>query len=115
MTENNDERLLEQFFQQARQQEIADDGFTERVTRSLPDSHLQQSRWWTLFCVGLGVVLFTIAGGWRLLSLLMVKMLITLPTTGQIAQLWLMMLLLTVLGIAEFFRRERILDLKTLF
>lgn len=115
MTEGNinDEQLLEQFFQQARQQEIADDGFTERVVKLMPNKELRLSRLWTAACIAVGLLLFTLVGGWRLLGLLLVKALITMPTTGQIASLWLTMLLLSALLIAEVFRRECILEFRT--
>lgn len=75
MTEN-DNRLLEQFFQEAAVQQIEDNGFTERVmeriqeqtegatSRSILRSSLL-SHLWTLFCVVLFVVAFIIMQGWH--------------------------------------------------
>jgi len=75
MTEN-DNRLLEQFFQEAAVQQIEDNGFTERVMERISEqtegatsrpilrssllSHL-----WTMFCVILFVVAFIIMQGWH--------------------------------------------------
>ena len=59
--ERSDDALLEQFFSQARTQEIADNGFTERVMHRLPDRSMQLSRLWTLFCIGLGAVLLIVS------------------------------------------------------
>ena len=36
MTEDNNDLLLQQFFSEAARQQIADDGFTERVMQALP-------------------------------------------------------------------------------
>jgi len=65
--QTSDDALIEQFFSQARTLEIADDGFTERVMRRLPDRAMQLSRLWTLFCLVLGAVLligFLMFQGW---------------------------------------------------
>lgn len=71
MTEDND-LLLQQFFHDAAQQQIADDGFTERVMQQLPQTrcNLQRfNRLWTLFCVGVFLVLFVLFRGWELLAI----------------------------------------------
>ena len=65
--ESSYDELLESFFSQARTQEIADNGFTERVMHRLPDRAQQLSRLWTLFCLALGIVLvvvFMMFQGW---------------------------------------------------
>ena len=64
MTEINDQ-LLEQFFQPAKNVELEDNGFTERVIKQLPDRALRLSHWWTFFCVILGVVAFFVFRGWE--------------------------------------------------
>ena len=82
MTEDND-RLLQQFFSDAAQQTIDDDGFTERVMRSLPQPayNLQRfNRLWTAFCVVVCVVLFVVFRGWELLAVQLEVLLRTLPT-----------------------------------
>ncbi len=109
MTENKDDLLLEQFFQPAREMQLADDGFTQRVMQRLPDRQMQRSRLWTAACVVLSLALFTLVGGWRLLALGVLKMLTTVPTTGQVAQLWIALVVVSVLLVTEVLRRERIL------
>ena len=71
MTEDND-LLLQQFFRDAAQQQIADDGFTERVMQQLPQTRCNLQRFnrvWTLFCVGVFLVLFVWFRGWELLAI----------------------------------------------
>jgi hypothetical protein len=61
----DNERLIEQFLKQNRQ-EIADDGFTERVMRGLPERKPQYD-WlptiWNAVMMTLALVLFIIFGG----------------------------------------------------
>ena len=74
MTDDND-ILLKQFFQEASQQQIADDGFTERVMRHLPQHSLlvAHGRWltrlWTAFCIVVFAILFVLFDGWTLLAI----------------------------------------------
>ena len=42
-----------------------DNGFTERVMRRLPDGALRLSRYWTIFCIVVAVVLFFVFNGWQ--------------------------------------------------
>jgi len=62
--EDND-RLIEQFMKQSRQ-EIADNGFTERVMRSLPEPKAQHD-WlpavWNGVMIVVAIVLFVLFGG----------------------------------------------------
>ena len=80
MTEDND-LLLKQFFQEASQQQIADNGFTERVMQHLPQRspflatpHSRRenvqclSRLWTAFCIVVFAILFVLIDGWDLLA-----------------------------------------------
>ena len=70
MTENED-KLIENLFQEAAQLQIADDGFTERVMERLPQNRVSTqwlSRLWTLFCVVTAVVLFFLLDGWESLK-----------------------------------------------
>ena len=66
---DNDNIILEDFFKQAAQQQIEDNGFTERVMQHLPDETYAKahrlSTLWTLFCVIVGAVLFFVFGGWQ--------------------------------------------------
>lgn len=82
MTESDD-RLIERFFQEAAQQQIADDGFTERVMASLPDASVrvhQLTRMWTWFCILTGGVLFFLLNGWETLKATMLAILETVLT-----------------------------------
>ena len=108
MTDDNDDLLLEQFFQPARQMELADDGFTRRVMHSLPERRLQLSRLWTAFCLAVGLLLFTLVGGWHMLLAWLLRLLTTMPTTGQVLQLWVAVVGVVLIGCAELLRREHI-------
>ena len=68
MTDNN--QFLDDLFKQAAQQQIEDNGFTERVMQNLPktDTVRRLSRLWSLFCILVGVGLFFAFGGWQLLQ-----------------------------------------------
>lgn len=107
MTDNN--QLLEDFFKQAAQQQIEDNGFTERVMQQLPDAKRDSvrrlSRLWSLFCILVGVGLFFAFGGWQVLQGLFIgglRMLLgwlevfalTIPTTEININLWTVLLLM---------------------
>ena len=68
MTDNN--QFLDDLFKQAAQQQIEDNGFTERVMQNLPktDTVRRLSRLWSLFCILVCVGLFFAFGGWQLLQ-----------------------------------------------
>ena len=104
MTDNN--QFLEDLFKQAAQQQIEDNGFTERVMQNLPktDTVRRLSRLWSLFCILVGVGLFFAFGGWQLLQNLFfggLRMLlgwievfaITAPTNEININLWVVLLL----------------------
>ena len=107
MTDNN--QILEDFFKQAAQQQIEDNGFTERVMQQLPDAKRDSvrrlSRLWSLFCILVGVGLFFAFGGWQVLQGLFIgglRMLLgwlevfalTIPTTEININLWTVLLLM---------------------
>ncbi len=64
---DKENRMIEDFFKQAAQQQIEDNGFTERVMKNLPDRKLEVvrrlSQLWTLFCLVVAGVLFFVFGG----------------------------------------------------
>ncbi len=64
MTENDD-KLLEGFFAEERQ-EVADNGFTRRVMRSLPRRNNRLARLWTAGSFTLAAVLFVLLDGVQL-------------------------------------------------
>ena len=82
MTEDNNDLLLQHFFSEAAQQQIADDGFTERVMQALPQQSTFNiklfNRLWTLFCMAVFVVVFVVFRGWELLAIHFMVMLRTL-------------------------------------
>ena len=73
MTEDND-LLLKQFFQESAQQQIPDNGFTERVMQRLPQRsplaahRTLLTRLWNLCCVVVFAILFVLIDGWDLLA-----------------------------------------------
>ena len=105
MTDNN--QFLNDLFKQAAQQQIEDNGFTERVMQNLPTTAVtarRLSRLWSLFCILVGVGLFFAFGGWQVLQGLFfggLRMLlgwlevfaITAPTTEININLWVVLLL----------------------
>ena len=69
----NDNRLIEQFFQQAARQQIEDNGFSERVMERIeelrsPYRTVILSTVWTLFCIVVAVLLFFWLQGWTTIS-----------------------------------------------
>ena len=104
---DKDNIILEDFFKQAAQQQIEDNGFTERVMQNLPktDTVRRLSRLWSLFCILVGAGLFFAFGGWQVLQGLFfggLRMLLgwlevfalTAPTTEIDINLWFVLLLL---------------------
>ena len=106
MTDNN--QFLDDLFKQAAQQQIEDNGFTERVMQNLPDTQIvtlrRLSRLWSLFCILVGVGLFFAFNGWQVLQGLFyggLRMLLgwlevfamTAPTTEININLWVVLLL----------------------
>ena len=106
--DDKDQIMLESFFKQAAQQQIEDNGFTERVMQNLPETNTNTvrrlSRLWSLFCILIGVGLFFAFGGWQVLQGLFfggLRMLLgwlevfalTAPTTEININLWVVLLL----------------------
>ena len=104
---DKDNIIIEDFFKQAAQQQIEDNGFTERVMQQLPepkrDIVRKLSRLWSLFCILVGVGLFFAFGGLDLLKGLFLgglRMLLgwlevfalTAPTTEININLWVVLL-----------------------
>ena len=83
MTESDD-RLIERFFSEAARQQIADDGFTERVMAALPEGMAKGrrlSRLWTWFCIAVGGMLFFLLNGWGVLKAMLLAFLNTVLTS----------------------------------
>ena len=99
---NDNERLLQQFFSEAANQQIEDNGFTERVMQSLPVASQRAwlsrfSKLWTIFCVSVFAVLFVVFHGWELRILLSAPRVLFLSTPSFIINL--MMLFSGVFGL----------------
>ena len=81
---DKDNLLIEEFFKQAAQQQIEDNGFSKRVMMNLPESQQEKahrlSMLWTVFCVVLSVVLFFVFGGWESLKASIIMVLQTVVT-----------------------------------
>ena len=105
---DKDNIMLEEFFKQAAQQQIEDNGFTERVMMNLPDRKIElikkMSCMWTLFCLVAGTALFFLLGGWQILQGLFIGgirmmlgwlevFLVTAPTTEIPVNPWVVLLL----------------------
>ena len=80
MTEKEN-KLIEDLFKQAAQQQIEDNGFTERVMEAIDNAqctmHNAQlkkdngkllSVLWTWFCIAVSLVLFFVFNGWEMLK-----------------------------------------------
>ena len=100
---DKNERLLQQFFSEAANQKIEDNGFTERVMQSLPVA--SQRSWlsrfsclWTWFCISVFVVLFVVFHGWELLAVQFEVMLRTMAATESIS-INLLMIFSVVFGL----------------
>jgi hypothetical protein len=104
---DNENILIESFFKEAAQQQIEDNGFTERVMANLPAGEVnlahRLTRLWTWFCVVLGGVLFFLFNGWdslktsinMLLSTILTGLdvfITTAPTTDLRLNPWLVLL-----------------------
>ncbi|MBR6188989.1 MAG: DUF5056 domain-containing protein [Prevotella sp.] len=106
---SDDDLLLEQFFQAARAEQVPDNGFTHRVMTRLPEHQLLLSRLWTAACIIVGLVVFTLIGGWNIIVAGIIGVLTTMPTTSsQLLHLMLCGIVLTALAAAGLIRSERL-------
>ncbi len=112
MDEQN-EKLLQQFFSDAAQQTIADNGFTERVMSQLPPANVKCfTRIWTACCILIAATLFTLFHGWELL---LVQMEVFLRTTmadpPQVSPVMVVLTLFSLLmiGVYEVLSYERVI------
>ena len=58
---DNDDKLITQFMTEHSPQ-VADMGFTRRVMRHLPQRTNRLNRYWTLFCLAVGVLAVVLTG-----------------------------------------------------
>ena len=119
---DKDNIMIEEFFKQAAQQQIEDNGFTERVMMNLPEMKTSKvrrlSRLWTLFCVIVGLGLFFAFGGMQLMRVAMTGLLqmvltalevfvVTTPTTEIPVNPWLVLVVLAFVVIYLPYRTGR--------
>ena len=105
--EDKNDIMLKQLFSEAAQQQIEDNGFTERVMANLPErsgySVRTLSRLWTMFCLIIGMLAFWLASGYSALEgflsggkqMLMTTIevfLLTAPTTEIQVNPWVLVL-----------------------
>ncbi len=127
MTDDKD-LLLQQFFSEAAQQQIADDGFTERVMQHLSQDVTQQasvtaqavqtaaamrrfSRLWTVACIAVFAALFVVFRGWELLAIQLEVMVRTMAVESlNINPLMLAVILFGLLcaGVSELMTSRRL-------
>lgn len=105
----SDDLLLEQFFQPARSEQLADNGFSHRVVAAVAaDSRaglslVWLSRLWTAACIVVAVGVFTYLDGWQKAVAGIAGMLSTMPTTTQLLHLMVCGAVLTTLAATEVF------------
>lgn len=84
---DNDNLLIENFFKEAAQQQIEDNGFTERVMERVVQtkpSIRRMSILWTWSCVAIALVLFVFLGGWESLKATMMVWMTTALTSLEV-------------------------------
>ena len=82
-----DNLLIEEFFKQAAQQQIEDNGFTERVMARIAEtrpSTRHMTTLWTWFCVAMALALFFLFGGWESLKATMMVWMSTALTSLEV-------------------------------
>ena len=112
MDEQN-EKLLQQFFSEAAQQTIADNGFTERVMSQLPPANVKRfTRIWTVSCILVAAILFTLFHGWELLLVQMevfLRTMIVEPPQINPVMVVLTLFSLMMIGVYEVLSYERVI------
>lgn len=107
--EDKNDVLLKQLFEQAAQQQIEDNGFTERVMMNLPEVKESRvrcyTRLWTMFCVVTAILIFWLISGWDMIESMLTGgrhmlintievFMLTAPTTEIEINPWTVVLLL---------------------
>lgn len=107
--EDKNDILLKQLFEQAAQQQIEDNGFTERVMMNLPEVKESRvrcyTRLWTMFCVVTAILIFWLISGWDMIESMLTGgrhmlintievFMLTAPTTEIEINPWTVVLLL---------------------
>lgn len=94
---DKDNELIERYFKAAAMQEIADNGFSDRVMNSLEPKPMASRLWsrlWTLFCILLWIVGFVVVDGWTTVQTGIEVFLTTLTTADVHLTPWTLLLML---------------------
>ena len=106
---DKDELLLKQFFEPARLQQLADNGFSERVMQHIPQGEaLRLSRLWTTFCIVLAAVLFVVFRGWNPIIAALLELIKHPPSAILLIQLMGCATLGIFAAVGETLRREHL-------
>lgn len=81
MTEMDDNKLLKDFFSEHKQ-EIADNGFSRRVIKNLPNRALRISNTWTTCCCAIALILFFTLGGLQAIGSLLNEIIVLMVSYG---------------------------------
>lgn len=116
--------LLDNFFKEAAELQISDDGFAEQVMAALPASHLTETKamkdlkkkmtLWNIACIAAGIAFFIVLKGWNIIYDIMASgMAIVLTTdfTRLLTNMFVVMLALPTLLLiftAYFFGRAEL-------
>ena len=114
---DRDEQLLQDFFLAAREMQIEDRGFTERVMQSLPtmqvktvrsdaNKYVRLSHLWTAVCLLLATLLFFVFDGWASLLAAFVAISRTLTTQVSFVAIILSLILGGMWILTQTLRRE---------
>jgi hypothetical protein len=110
--DKHDEQLLQQFFSEAAQQTVEDNGFTERVMNRLPKRVKTYTRLWTAFCILVAAVLFTVFHGWELLLVqieVFLRTTVVEPPHVNPVMVVFVLFSLMMIGVYEFLSYERVI------
>ena len=118
-----DNELLEQLFRPAREMEMEDNGFTNRVMQQIetaearsaiaatPQAARNTKRYvhlWTAFCIAIAALLFVMMRGWIAIGQGIYNLLTTPPTLNHLLMLFIAVSVPGVLVLTELVRRERV-------
>ena len=123
MKDEND-LLLDNFFKEAAELQISDDGFAEQVMAILPEPHRAETKamkdlkkkmtWWNVACIAAGIALFILFKGWNIIYDIMASgmaIILTTDFTRLLTNMFIVMLALPTLLLiftAYFFGRTEL-------
>lgn len=110
--DSQNEKMLHQFFSEAAQQTIDDNGFTERVMSRLPVRVKCFTRIWTVCCVLIAAILFCVCHGWELLVVqieVFLRTTIADPPQVNLLTVAFAFFCLLMIGVYEWLSHERLI------